>query len=325
MGAHKIILDKPGIYDISEELYHRDPCLAPSASSSILRVIATRTPRHAWYAHPRLNPAHRAIERGDFDIGKAAHALLLEGEDRMAIVEAGDWRTKEAKAARDSARARGKLPLLRKDYDAVKEMVAAAWFQIGAHEITPMLVSADGKQLTFGAAEQTLIWEDAGLWCRVRPDSLDQGQQTIYDYKTTAGSADPDTWSRNHLWPGFAIQEAWYKRGVRRVLKWPDPQFRFIVQETKPPYALSVVELDPAAQDLARRMMEGAWNLWRRCMQTDQWPGYPGRVAHVAAPGFVAYQHDEREERDRALSAGGDDIFKIMNKWQAPLGQEASS
>jgi len=316
------MVDAMGIYEISEDEYHADPCPTPSASSSILRVIATRTPRHAWYAHPRLNPTHRAIERGDFDIGKAAHALLLEGEDRMAIVEADDWRTKEAKTARDGARASGKLPLLRTDYEAVKAMVAAARAQLVAHDDPDLQLL--GLADLAAMAERTIIWHDGRLWCRARADILVPLNELFLDYKTTAGSAHPDVWSRNHLWPGFAIQEAWYKRAARRVLGWQSPRFIFIVQETKSPYALSVIELDPAAQDLAQRMMDGAWKLWQRCMDTGQWPGYPARVAHVGAPGFVAYQHEEREERDRALADAGEDIFEIMNKWQAPLEQEAN-
>jgi len=308
-------IQRSGLYEMSEERYHADPCAEPSASASILTTIATKTPRHAWCEHPRLNPDYQPVERGDFDIGTAAHDLLLEGRDRIVVVDADNWRTAGARQIRDDARKKGLLPLLEKDWQAVSAMVNAARDQLAAHQSPDLVALAPGA---FPGAETTVIWKDKGLYCRARPDTLDVENEIIRDYKTTAGSAHPDSWNRNHLWPGPAIQCAWYKHGIRKAANWKRPRFQWIVQETKAPYALSVLELTPHAAGLADRMMLQAWELWRRCMETDRWPGYPAVVAYVDAPGFVEYQHEERTIREDAMKSGGQDVFEMMNQWQAP-------
>jgi hypothetical protein len=100
--------------------YHKDPCLAPSLSSGIARTLLTHSPAHAWTAAPAAQPRLPIEEKESFDIGSAAHALLLEGEDRMVVLPYDDYRKKEAKEARDYARAEGKHPILEAKYPAVR-------------------------------------------------------------------------------------------------------------------------------------------------------------------------------------------------------------
>ena len=42
---------------VIEAEYHADPAPEPSLSRSLAHTLLTRSPRHAWQAHPRLNPA----------------------------------------------------------------------------------------------------------------------------------------------------------------------------------------------------------------------------------------------------------------------------
>ena len=116
-----------GIHTISAEEYHADPCESPSLSSSLASALLNQSPRHAWMQHPELNPDYRPEENSRFDLGSAAHALLLEGNQaKIAIIEADDWRTKKAKEERDTARENGLLPVLAKHDFALKAMVKAA-------------------------------------------------------------------------------------------------------------------------------------------------------------------------------------------------------
>ena len=126
-------ITEPGVYDIPAEIYHADPCPEPSLSSSVATALIDRSPRHAWQAHPRLNPVHEPDNRQDFDLGKAAHALLLEGRDVAEIVDAADYRTKAAREARDAAYAAGKTPLLAHQWQDVEAMIKAAIAQLAAH------------------------------------------------------------------------------------------------------------------------------------------------------------------------------------------------
>ena len=52
----------------------------------------------------------------------------------------------------------------------------------------------------------------------------------------------------------------------------------FIVQENYPPYALSIIEIDPPAVRKAMVHVKDAVGIWRRCLQQDWWPGYPGET-----------------------------------------------
>src|SRR5207237_6481124 len=61
------------------------------------------------------NPLYVPEAKTEFDIGMAAHLAVLEPErqaDSIVLIEAGDYRTTNAREARDAARALGKVPLL---------------------------------------------------------------------------------------------------------------------------------------------------------------------------------------------------------------------
>lgn len=50
---------EPGLYDMPDADYQSDPCEEISLRSSLAWVLADpkRTPAHAWWECPRLNPA----------------------------------------------------------------------------------------------------------------------------------------------------------------------------------------------------------------------------------------------------------------------------
>src|SRR5262245_46854946 len=94
--------------------YIRDPAPSPSLNASIANLLLTRSARHAWLAHPRLNPTWMPDDATPAsDLGTVIHGLLLEDDSsRVSIVEAPDWRSRDAQAARHDARHRGKVPML---------------------------------------------------------------------------------------------------------------------------------------------------------------------------------------------------------------------
>jgi hypothetical protein len=265
-----------GIHTMPAVDYHRDPCPEPSLSSSIVKTICLASPLHAHHEHPRLNPAAVDDDSEAMDIGTAAHALFLEGAAAIAVVDAKDWRTNAAKEARDVARAAGRIPLLSKSWAAVQAMVAEARGQLARHQ------DGGAAMFTNGHAEQTLIWREDDVWCRARLDWLRPG--AIDDYKTTSASANPDVWTRSMFFAGVDIQAAWYLRGLRAITGHEDTIFRFAVQETFEPYALSVIGLGPDALMLAEKKCLYALDVWRACRKADAWPGYPTRTAWASLP-----------------------------------------
>src|SRR6188768_3853558 len=118
-------------------------------------------------------------------------------------------------------------------------MVNCAALHIGRLDIDPL-------PFTAGKPEVALTWEEGGVHCRALLDWLHDDFSAIDDYKTTTRTANPD------LYRVDPIQAAWYTRGLMKVHQTPRyPEFRYVVQETYPPYALSVISPTPAALALA--------------------------------------------------------------------------
>lgn len=283
-------VDRPGVYTMTAAEYHADPCLAPSLSSSLARELLGYSPQHAWYQHPKLNPAFEPEEDDKFDVGTAAHAYLLEGESGFVVVLEQDWRKKDAQTARAGARLIGKVPLLGEQWERVQTMAAAARAQLKRHEDPPI-------PLTGGQPERTLVWREGEIWCRARLDWLHDDRRTIDDYKTTGACANPAVWARTQLFSmGYDVQAAFYLRGLRAVAG-VDATFRFVVQEAFAPYQVAVIGLTPQVLALAERKVRAAIAAWTFCLAEGRWPGYPTRTCYAELPGWEETRWLEREVR----------------------------
>lgn len=267
-----------GIHDIAAAEYHSDPCETPSLSASVAKILVEKSPLHAWCAHPRLNPNYKPEESETFDYGTAAHAMLLEGRrSGLRVVEADDWRTKGAREQREIARAEGKTPILARQLSNVERMVLAAKAKVHQSELAGIFEQ--------GKPEQTLIWREGKVWCRARLDWLTHKFVVdTLDYKTTQ-NAEPGAFCRSLWGLGYDVQEAFYRRGLRALGR-PDPRFVFLAQEVEPPFACSLISLDPQSQAIGDAKVEEAIRLWGRCLEADKWPGYPTQIAYSDAPAY---------------------------------------
>lgn len=265
---------------LSAEEYFADND-GPSLSSGIANLLVSKSPLHAWYAHPRLNPDYRREERAEFDYGTAAHALLLEGdESRIAVIEADDWRTKAAKEARAQAYADRKTPMLPRQLATVRAMVAAARTAIAESEIA--------AQWARGLSEQSIAWTDpaGNTRCKALLDRISNDRAWVFDYKTCS-NAEPDAFARSALSMGYDVQEAFYRRGVKAKYG-KEPRFVFVAQEKDAPYACSLVAFDPALQEMADRKVQYALAIWAGCLASGKWRGYPSRVCYTVPPAWYA-------------------------------------
>lgn len=278
------------ILDVPADQYHADNLgnEQPSLSASIAHILCTRSPLHAWTAHPRLNPEFRRVEEQKFDRGTAAHALMLQGQKIVSVIDAEDWRTKAAKEARDEARADGRIPLLAAQWEEVQAMVRAISQQLASHEARPAL-------FTEGKPEQTLTWVEDGVTCRARLDWLRDDLTFIDDLKTTSRSAHPEAYSRALFNVGGDIQAAYYLRGLTHSTGAFDARFRWVVCECQPPYALSVSTPGPGVLMLANRKIDHAIEVWKRCLESGAWPAYDKRVATAELPPWEEARWLERE------------------------------
>lgn len=311
----------PGVHRIPEADYHRDPCITPSASSSILKVMDTESPRHAWTRHPRLNPDYEGENKAAFDLGTAAHALILGDDVGIEVIDADSFRTKDAKEARDNAYAAGRVPILVEKMAEVRALAEAFKAQLASSELGNFLENTE--------PQVTLVWEEApGLLCRALLDwHPDNPHEAVFfgDLKSTTAGANPhgDGLWRRLNGTGADIQAAHYMRGLT-ALYGPNPRRRWIIPtiETTPPYALSLCEFSSSAMAQADYRLDHALARWKRCLDTGKWPGYPANVITVEPPPWIESQLMEREERALAARQPGGEHLQKMMEWQAP--QEAS-
>jgi hypothetical protein len=277
-------------YDIPEEEYHADALhVVPSASASLLKYMIDATPRHCFWASPRLNPKFVAKNTDRFDRGKIAHAWTLRSD--AVVVEAAfdSWRTKAAQEFREMARAAGKIAVLSDDYRELREMVDAQREQLESLDC--------GNPFAGGKPEVVIRWREEfvhhgrviAVWCRARLDNLNVESDNAYDLKSTEASANPRTWTTRTMWPiGAPYQAALYRRGLRRlsqigILKMHDPDFVFVVVESTPPYCLSAITVPsdikvPYSEMTADEKLNDALALWHDCLEKDSWPGYSSEV-----------------------------------------------
>ena len=115
-----------GIYhDVAMPDYVADPCVEPSASKGTLHDLLTKSPMHARYNHPRLNPDRPAEDSTRSDLGSAIHAAILD-DDRVDYGDFPNYMTKAAKSWREGVRLTGGIPMLDKDKKAVMGAVGPA-------------------------------------------------------------------------------------------------------------------------------------------------------------------------------------------------------
>jgi PDDEXK-like uncharacterized protein DUF3799 len=273
------MITAPGIYQLTADQYHMDPAPEPSLSSSIAKILIEQSPAHAWMAHPRLNLQYEREINSRFDLGSAAHTMLLEKHrgDRIVVVDAKDWRTNAAKDAREAAMAQGKFAVLIEQYKDVCSMVAAARQFMGSTELAGLFEEG----LADGLAEQTVIWQEGKLWMRCRPDLFARAQwgNVVVDYKTTENAA-PEVFAKQIGRMGYDLQAEFYTRGIKAIDE-KEPTFVFLAQEVTKPYACSLIGLSAAYRSVGQAKVNRAISLWDRAVANHNWHGYPTQIAYA--------------------------------------------
>jgi hypothetical protein len=284
-----------GIYDgMPEGVYHSDPVPAGSLSSSGARnLLPPSCP--ARFRYEAGNPP---LPKDSFELGSAAHKLVLGAGAEITVIKAANWRTDAAKNERDAARAEGYLPLLAAEHEVVKAMAAA----LRKHPVASALFDPEN-----GKPEQSLFWQDpeTGVIRRSRldwlPDANARGRLIVADYKTCV-SASPEAIAKSAANYGYHQQDPWYRDGVRALGLSADPAFLFVFQEKEPPYLITIAELDADAVRLGRELNRLAIEVYRDCVQTGIWPGYEaealraGRragIEHISLPPWAFRKLEE--------------------------------
>jgi hypothetical protein len=205
--------------------------------------------------------------------------VLGDGPE-LIVVDKEIWNTNEVKALVKKIRADGNIPLKQRDLDKVNAMADA----LRAHPEAAELLDP-----TSGVAERTIIWNDRGVWRRIRIDWA-RHDGTLVDYKSCR-SANPSKLPNHILDYGYHQQQEYYRDGALEFglteLVCP---FKFIFQEKEPPYLVSVIELDATACGIGRHLNEVALNTYALCRESGEWPGYL-EVPMISLPSWVERQY----------------------------------
>jgi hypothetical protein len=283
-----IVIDTPGVFDLTDEQYHLDPVPGGSLSSTGARkILPPGCP--AQYHHDRTQPAKEAAH---FDVGKAAHRLVLGAGATLAPIDHDNYQTKAAKEARDDCRAEGLTPLLTHQWEAVVAMADA----LRRDPIASLLFDP-----RYGRPEASLFWQDdpTGVWCRARfdwlPDRVPGMRMIIPDYKTAA-AVDVDALSRSTATHGYHQQDAWYRMGAQALgLADADARFVLVFQSKEAPYLVHVTEVDHVGQRLGHQLNRQALQIYARCARDGRWPGHADDITQLSLPAWYENQMGAHE------------------------------
>lgn len=291
----------PGIYDIEIGAYHHDPnlCDGPSISASGLKAVAD-CPARYWAFSPYNKDRYIDETTKAFDIGKAAHALVL-GEPEFAkyfVVSPYDafnkkpgyiWYNDEWKPSVESGREARTL-LKPDDFKTVKLMAQAQ----RASQVVMMAFE-------YGKPEQSLIAKDAetGVWLKSRPDWLpdDPTMRFISDYKSCV-TIEPRKLSNDAFKYGYHIQAAMQFDLVQAVMGVRPLGVAHVVQEKDPPYLADLRMFQPEALDYGRLIYRKALRTFSDCMARGKWPAYTDVPQYFETPPWVARQMEEFDGND---------------------------
>jgi len=273
-----------GFADIGEAAYHADAHTpVPSLSSSMVRGLINKTALHVWTDSPRLNPLAESTDRPAFAIGRAAHREVLGRGAAYTEIPAnllssnGAAGTNAAKGFKAEAEGLGLTVLKAEEIARIKAAAESARRGFAALGVT-----LDPKE-----SERVAYAEIDGVLCRAMFDNAPEAMPVLIDLKTTV-DANPAAVIRSIERYGYDVQAQHY-REVWHALTGEWRRFIFCFQETTAPFATCFIELHDDKGDeadwieAAAAKTAKARRVWRECLATDKWPGYPAEILKVGA------------------------------------------
>jgi ribosomal protein L18 len=246
-----------------------------AVNASFLCDLA-RSPAYAKFRKEK--PA----EANCLDLGRLAHVAILEPDRFAAEYASGpevDLRTKAGKAEWQEAldAADGRELIRKSQYDLIAAMRAACL----AHPAAAAVLVAGGL------TEATITWDRDGIACKARPDRVSMlgTINAVIDLKTTRNAA-PAEFGRSIYQYKYHARMAWYVDACREA--GIDVMAAVVVAvESEAPHGVAVYRIDDASIQRGRDEMTLLFDLYKNCVETNRWPGYPEEIIDVGLPAWA--------------------------------------
>ncbi len=290
--------------DYSPSNYFSDELLLPeqrpALSASIAADFYTHSPARALWrsSHDGQSVTHKK----SLIFGSVAHSVILrqEGwEEDIAVLPAEykDWRTNAAKAWRDAALAKGRLPIKQAEMETIWEM-RKQWEK---SELATMLTVA-------GKPEVSVFWRcpETYCLCKVRWDFLPDGKfldagYPALDYKTTDTLID---WPRKQVMNfNLMLRAALYYESLVQLTGEPC-NMAYLVQEKEQPHQVQTHYLMLRGKDAipehtefieaGRSQLKLIKTEFRECQESGKWPERKELVMFNLDAGLVKRKRDEQ-------------------------------
>lgn len=275
-----------GLFHISEELYH-DHVRAPYVNRGLIVTMLSTTAAHA-----------KALLDGTAAKKKPTPAMVIGSLMDKALLEPDRFKeglshwVKPAGLKLSTKEGMGwkcdhpDLPYIPAVTDSATEA--------SAEDIRQMIESVMRHKIARRIVEQSVKQESAfcidpetGLMRKCRPDTRladNNGQLTLADLKTTfPGGASDSAFSVHCGRMAYHIQSEFYS-DIYRDLTGEKTFFLFMVVERKPPYALSIFQIDLEGKNAAHRQYKQALRQFKECKESGVWPTYPEHIRVIRLP-----------------------------------------
>lgn len=267
------------VLGMDEAKYHAHPAL----SASQIKVLLDSPARFKY----EYIDGHREVKKS-FDVGSAVHSRVLGTGHAVRVLQFDSYRTSMAKAARDEARAAGEIPMLAHEMAPIDAMAEA----VLAHPIARKLFEREGN------AEASVFAEQLGIPLRCRFDYLpDEGNITV-DLKTTSDLASPAGFARAAARYRYHVQRGHYLDVLERATG-RTAEMVFVVVETAAPHLVGVHQLARDFADMGEVEALAARDLYKQCVESGEWPGYPTTINLVQPPMWAVYEHQDQFGEDQ--------------------------
>lgn len=245
-------------HDLTNAEYHSSPAISKSGLDLIRKAPALF----------RWRQKNRQLPTPALRWGTLIHLAVLEPNyfalTTIVRPEGIDRRTTAGKAAwaEFEMEAEGKEILTGEEMSELTAIRASVY----AH---PSAAKALAGNPTI---EQSIFWDHDGIDCRCRPDAVTESG-VIVDLKTTR-DASPDGFAKSIAQYRYHVQAAYYSDGYEAAFGRQPKGFVFIAVETEPPFLVAVYVASEAMILRGRADYLADLETFRRCRDTDTWPGY---------------------------------------------------